>query len=199
VTQANAALRPETLFGAEAGIDFVGESTHASLTVYRHSLDNLITNVTLSSSPALIVRQRRNASAALARGVEANVRKSWRSWRGELSYLFSDSRVSTGERIAQVPRHQGSAQLTWHHRSTLASAGIRSYGSQFEDDRNQFLLPGFASVQGMLRQGITKSLYATVSIENALDRQYLVGFSPTPLIGPPLLWRAGLRWDGPIR
>jgi outer membrane cobalamin receptor len=199
VTQANAALRPETMFGAEAGVDFVGESTHASLTVYRHSLDNLITNVTLSSTPALIVRQRQNASAALARGIEANIRQSWRSWRGELAYLLSDSRVSTGERIAQVPRHQGSAQLTWHHRTTLVSAGVRSYSYQFEDDLNRFLLPGFASVQGVFRQGITQSLYASFSIENALDRQYLVGFSPTPLIGPPRLWRVGLKWDGPVR
>jgi outer membrane receptor protein involved in Fe transport len=145
------------------------------------------------------VRQRRNAAAALARGVEFNARKSIGDWQGEIGYLFADSRFVTGERIPQVPRHQGTAQLTYQHKGTLASAGVRSYGMQFEDDLNQFRLAGFASVQLVVRQHIAKSLSALASIENLLDRQYSVGFSPTPLIGPPRLWRIGLRWDGPVR
>ncbi|MDQ6708082.1 MAG: TonB-dependent receptor, partial [Acidobacteriota bacterium] len=68
VTQANAALRPETLFGAEAGVDFIGESSTVRMTVYRNALSGLITNVTLSSAPNLIVRQRRNAADSLSRG-----------------------------------------------------------------------------------------------------------------------------------
>lgn len=198
-TQANPNLIPETVFGAEAGLDFVGETSRASLTLYRHSLQDLITNVTLSSTPALIVRQRRNAASALARGIEFNARKSIGDWQGEIGYLFADSRYSTGQRIAQVPRHQGTAQLTYQHRGTLASAGVRSYGSQFEDDLNQFRLAGFASVQLVVRRHLVKSLSALASIENLLDRQFYVGFSPTPLIGPPRLYRVGLRWDGRIR
>lgn len=198
-TQSNALLRPETLFGAEAGLDFVGETSHATVTLYRNSLEDLITNVTLSSSPSLIVRQRRNASAALTRGVDFNAQKNYGPWRGEIGYLFADSRVSTGERIPQVPRHQGSGQISYDRGRTLASVGVRSYAAQFEDDKNQFLLPGFASVQLVVRERLTKSLSAMVAVENLLDREYLVGFSPVPLIGPPRLWRVGLRWDGRLR
>ena len=75
------------------------------------------------------------------------------------------------------------------------------FALQFEDDRNQFLLPGYATLQFAARQRLRGSLWASAAIENVLDREYLTGI-PTPhrahYRGPDL-WRAGLRWDGPIR
>jgi outer membrane cobalamin receptor len=195
ITLPNAALQAETLTGGEIGLDFVGESTHLSATLFRNSIDRIITNVTLSTG-ATIVRQRQNATAALAQGFEANARKRWRDWAGEASYLFADSRFDTGPRVPQVPKHQGSAQLTYSRGGTLASAGIRSFSYQFEDDLNSFVLAGFASVQLVVRQQLRAGLSASLAFENLLDRQYYVGFSPTPTIGPPRLWRAGLRWEG---
>jgi outer membrane receptor protein involved in Fe transport len=112
---------------------------------------------------------------------------------------FADSRFTSGERIPQVAKHAANAQLTYVAENTLVSGGLRSFGLQFEDDRNQFILPGFATLQLSARQRLKRSLWATLAIENLLDREFLTGFSPTPLIGAPLLWRAGLRWDGPIR
>jgi outer membrane receptor for ferric coprogen and ferric-rhodotorulic acid len=50
----------------------------------------------------------------------------------------------------------------------------------------------------MVRQRLTKSLSGYLAVENMLDREYLVGFSPVPLIGAPRLVRVGLRWDGRI-
>lgn len=194
-TEANSALIPETLFGAELGLDFVGESTHASVTVYRNSLSNLISNVTLQSSKTSIIRQRQNAAAALSRGIEANVHRSWGRWQGDLAYLFADSRYVTGFRIAQVPRNQGSGQISYQRNGTLAALTVRSYSLQFDDDVNQFILPGFTSVQLALQQKLTRSFSARAEIENVLDRQYLVAFSPTPNIGSPRLWRVGLRWE----
>jgi outer membrane receptor protein involved in Fe transport len=160
VTQANAALHPETAFGAEAGLDFHTEFALLSLTFYRTALDGLITNVTLSAQPDLIVRERRNAAAAVARGAEWNGRLRRGPFIVELGYLFSDSRFRGGARIPQVPRHQGSSQLTWTRGGTLISAGVRSYGSQFEDERNlrDFLLPGFATVQFTARRRLAGSL-----------------------------------------
>jgi outer membrane cobalamin receptor len=199
ITQANAALLPEKVFGAETGVDFVGEKTRAGVTFYRNSLTDLITNVTLSSSPSQILRQRRNAASALARGAEFNLRRTWRDFRGEFGYLFADSRVPTGERIAQTPRHQGSAQIIWTHGATLISGGVRSVSSQFDDDKNAFLLPGYPTLQLVMRHRLTPSLSATASFENLLNREYLTALTPTPNIGAPRLWRAGLRWDGSLK
>ncbi len=196
VTQANPALRPEKLFGGEAGADYSGESLRASVTFFRDSLSGLITNVTLSAAPNLIVRQRQNAAAAVSRGGGVDLEKRWGALTATAAYLFLDSRFAGGARVPQVPRHQGSARLSWLHGGTLAAIGVRSYGSQFEDERNlrSMLLPGFASVQFVVAQRIAAKLSALADVEDALDRRWLVGFTPTPAIGPPRLWRVGLRW-----
>ena len=193
-TLPNAALRPESVFGSEIGVDYGGELTHASLTFYRNELDKLITNVTLQTG-ANVIRQRRNAAAALSRGIEAGVTHEFGPVRAQISYLFADSRFNNGPRISQVPRHQGSAQLNYLHKGTLVSAGVRSFSYQFDDDLNLFVLPGFATVQADLSQRISPRVTVRAAFENLLDRQYLVAFSPTPNIGAPRLWRIGIRWS----
>jgi outer membrane receptor protein involved in Fe transport len=198
-TRANPALQQETLFGAEFGVDVIGENARFSASAYRNELDNIITNVTLSSSPQLIVRQRQNAAAALTRGIDVQGEYRWRSWRADIGYLFAQSNFENGLRIPQVPKHSGNAQLTYVTGDTLISGGLRSFSFQFEDDLNRFILPGYASLQLSARQRLKRSLWATLAIENLLDHEYYTGFTTIPVIGAPLLWRAGLRWDGPIR
>lgn len=198
VTRANPALSPERLTGVEAGVDFIASSTRLRVSAFRNSLDQLITNVTLSTAPDLIVRQRQNAGAALGKGMEIEGHHSRGPWHAEAAYLYADSRFAAGERVPQVPRHQGSAQLTYDRRSTLISAGVRSFARQFEDELNQFLLPGFATVQLLARRKLTPQISALAAFENLLDRSYLTGFSPTSMTGAPRLWRVGLRWEGQL-
>ncbi|MDZ4801805.1 MAG: TonB-dependent receptor [Bryobacteraceae bacterium] len=198
-TLPNQLLKPETVFGAEAGVDYIGEGTRVSVSFYRNEVSDIITNVTLRSTPALITRQRQNAASALSRGVDINARHSWRKWSAEVAYLLADSRFGTAERIPQVPRHTGTAQLTWAREGTLVSAGVRAFSFQFEDDRNQFVLPGFATLQLSASQRLTHGLSATAEFENLTNREYVTGFSPLPLIGAPRLWRGGIRWDFPAR
>jgi outer membrane cobalamin receptor len=197
-TKANAALVPEKLWGAEAGFDWVGENSTFRVTAYRNALDGLITNVTLSSTPTAIVRQRANAADAVSRGVETEFIERFHNFTGELKYLYVESRYVTGFRVAQIPKHQGTAQLTYQRHGTFASAGLRSYSYQFDDDLNTFRLPGYASLQSVVRQHLVRSLSAEVTLENALDRQFYTAFTPTPNIGAPRQWRVGLRWDGRV-
>lgn len=194
VTQANPNLRQETLMGVEGGVDLIGETRRAGITFFRNSIDNIITNVTLSSTPAQIIRQRRNAAQALSRGVEFDARQRYGNFLGEISYLYADSRFRTGPRLPQIPRHQGSAQVSYVRGGTLLAVGTRSFAFQFEDDLNSFILPGYITYQFSVRQRVAKDLSAVVSMENAFNRTFLVGFSPTPNIGAPRLWRIGLRW-----
>jgi outer membrane cobalamin receptor len=196
-TLANPDLRPETLFGAEAGLDIAGETRRFSITFFRNGLEDLITNVTLSSSPNLIVRQRQNAGEAVTRGAEAEFRQNWRWLRTELNYLFVDARFASGFRLPQVARHQGSAQVAFEKGGLLASAGMRAFSSQFEDERNlrAQLMGGFATLMFVARQQLWAGFSAVVQMENALDREFVVGYTPQPVVGAPRLWRAGLRWD----
>ena len=84
-------------------------------------------------------------------------------------------------------------------KSTLISGGIRAFGLEFDDDLNQFKLPGYAALEMSAEQHITKKLSAVASVENLLDRTYLVALTPSPNTGEPRLWRVGLRWSGAIK
>ncbi|HMJ61944.1 MAG TPA: TonB-dependent receptor [Bryobacteraceae bacterium] len=198
-TLANPALVPESLTGVEAGFDWSGETTRISFTAFRNELENLIDNATLSTSPALILRQRQNFPSALSRGLEASINRQWPHWRAEAGYMYADARLSTGQRIPQVPRQQGTAQLSYTAKSTRISGGLRVFGLIFDDDLNQFLMPGFASVGMSAEQQLTKSLSAVASVDNLLDRTYLVALTPNPNIGQPQMWRVGLKWNGRLR
>jgi outer membrane receptor protein involved in Fe transport len=199
VTRANDALNPEKSFGAELGADYSGERSRVSVTFFRTSITDLITNVTLRSTPTLIERQRRNAGGAVARGVEMTVTHAYRDLRFEGAWLFSESRFATRNRVPQVPKHGGNATLTYSKGRVLLSGGLRSFAAQFEDDLNTFRLPGYATVQAAARIGLTPQFSAIAAFENLLDRRFYTGFTPVPAIGAPRLVRAGIRWEGKLR
>ena len=199
LTLANPALVPEGLIGVETGVDWSRENSRISVSLFRNDLSDLITNSTLRIIGNQITRQRTNLSNGLSRGVEVNALHHWRHWTGEAGYLFVDARVSTGQRLPQVPKQQGTAQLTYNVKRTLLSGGIRAFGLQFDDDLNLFKLPGYAALQFSAQQQITPKFSVIASIENLLDRTYLVALTPTPNIGEPRIYRIGLRWSGAIK
>ncbi|MGH9582301.1 MAG: TonB-dependent receptor domain-containing protein, partial [Bryobacteraceae bacterium] len=190
---------PEGLTGVEAGGDWSGETTHVSLTLFHDDLENPIDNATLSTAPTLILRQRQNFPSALSRGIQASVEQRWRQWTLHAGYMFADARLSTGQRIPQVPKQQGTAELIYRYKSTMISGGLRAFGLAFDDDLNQFLLPGFATIGITAQQHLTRRLSALVSVDNLLDRSYLVALTPFPNTGEPRIWRVGLRWSGAIK
>jgi len=199
LTLANAGLVPEGLVGVEAGVDYYAESTRISFTAFHNDLNNLIDNATLSTTPSLILRQRQNFSSALSQGIEAGINHRWTHWIAEGGYQYADARLSTGQRIPEVPKHTGTAQLTYSAKNTLISGGIRAFSLVFDDDLNQYLLPGYMTVGFSAQQHLTKRLSVMASFDNLLDRTYLVALTPNPNIGAPRLWRVGLRWSGPIK
>jgi outer membrane receptor protein involved in Fe transport len=196
---ANAGLVPEGLVGVEAGVDYYAESTRISFTAFHNDLNNLIDNATLSTTPNLILRQRQNSPSALSRGIEAGVNHHWTHWIAEAGYQYADSRLASGQRIPEVPKHTGTAQLTYSAKKTLISGGIRAFSLVFDDDLNQYLLPGYMTVGFSAQQRLTNRLSVMASFDNLLDRTYLVALTPNPNIGAPRLWRVGLRWSGPIK
>ncbi len=199
LTEANPALVPEGLTGVEAGADWTAESTRISFTLFHNELNNLIDNATLSTTPTLILRQRQNFPSAFSRGMEASLMQHWREWTFQAGYMFADARLATGQHIPEIPKQQGTAELTYQHNSSLISGGVRAFGLVFDDDLNQFLLPGFATIGITAEQHLTKRLSALASVDNLLNRTYLVALTPFPNTGEPRLWRVGLRWSGAIK
>ncbi len=195
VTLENPTLTPETLKGMEAGFDWRQSGFLFRTTGFWQQIDDLVGNATISTG-ATIVRRRRNFGSATSRGLEVEMQRTFGHIRAEAAYLYVNSALDVEHAwMPQVPRHQGSFQLLYSVGRTLVSGGVRSYALQFEDDLNQFILPGFASFQLLAQRRLGHGVSALVAAENLFNRTYLAGFDPQPTTGTPRLVRVGLKWE----
>jgi outer membrane receptor protein involved in Fe transport len=202
VTTANDALEPETLTGVEGGATFSRGPAALRVVGFWNHLANAVTNVTLSSTPALITRQRRNAGTIRAAGLE--VEGEWQivpAVRATLGVQFVDSIFVesqepglTGNRVPQVPRAQGAAGLRiLAPAGVLATAQFRFMSPQFDDDQNAFLLRSAQILDLYASRALPRGLDLYVAVENMFNQEYDVGRTPTRTIGLPRTIRAGLR------
>ena len=194
-TEANSDLIEEHLWGIEGGVDF---HPHRALLFrlngFWNSLQDPVANVTLSVSPTLILRQRQNLGSATVKGVEAEISYRWAdSWDVWAAYLYSNAGVDdTGLRVPQVPLNQGSAGIGYRG-PVQFSVEARFAGEQFEDDRNELALEGFAVVDVWIRRDLTEQVGLFVGVENLFDRIYPVGRTPIETIGTPRLVHGGVQ------
>jgi len=207
-TAANAALDPERLTGAEAGIDLVLDRLSVRTTGYWNRLRGAIANVTIANGPgtfpgvgfvsaAGVYRQRQNLDAVEARGIEIDARYAIRGFSLSASYAFADSRVhgSTldGLRPAQTAANQASATLGWHRHDTGLSLTARHTGPQFEDDQNLRRLAPALTFDATARLPVARGFGVELRAENLADAQVEAGISGANVIeraSPRTLWIA---------
>jgi outer membrane receptor protein involved in Fe transport len=202
-TNPNPLLEPERLTGVEGGLLWSRSGLSARVTAFFNQLDEAIANVTLSSTPALITRERQNADGARATGVEieGDFRPTPRLTVNALAaFTSSHFRNITsqpaleGNRVPQVPVYQvggGATYLAPYEITT--SAQLRIFGSQFDDDLNTFELDGFAVLDLYAGRTFGRVLNGFVAVENLFDEEYDVGRTPIRTIGWPRTVRVGLR------
>lgn len=190
-TLANASLRSENLAGVEAG----WRARNLRVTAFWAALTDTIANVTISQTPALITRQRRNLGRTWSRGIEFDA--EWRlspDLRASAGALFVDATVREGDlrgkRVPQVPRLQATAQFQWK------TVGVQARWSamQFDDDRNELPLEGYFVADVFASHPIARSLDITFAVENILDEDVEVSATPVVTLGQPRAWRIGLRY-----
>jgi outer membrane receptor protein involved in Fe transport len=186
-TNPNAALQPERLQAFELG----ARSGPLRVNVFQMDVDDAVANVTLSTSPTLILRQRRNFGSTRSRGLELEADHRFaREWRISGGYLFCDATTSDGKRIPQVARHQATLQLT---RARLG-AQLRWSTAQFDDDLNQFRLRGYLVADLFASHPIGSHLSATLAAENLFNRNIETAATPVITLGTPRSIRLGLRY-----
>jgi outer membrane receptor protein involved in Fe transport len=163
------------------------------------STDDTIANVTLSSTPALITRQRQNLGSSRSRGAELDAeQRLGNRWRLSAGYLFCDAIVTSGDlagkRLPQVPRNAATMQLAFT--PSRGSAGIQARWSstQFDDDMNQLPLRSYAVADLFASYPIAAHLDATIAIENATNRRVEVSATPVLALGTPRTMRIGVRY-----
>ena len=185
LTLANDALTAERLSAVEAGVRIASFRA----TLFSMTTNDTISNVTLSTTPSLITRQRQNQGSSRSRGLELDA--DWRlraDWRLSAGWLFADASLSTGRRTPQVPRNTATLQATWRN-----ALGVHARWStrQFDDDLNQFPLRGYAVVDLFASHG---NVY--VAVENATNARIEAGATPVVTLGQPRALRVGVRWAG---
>lgn len=204
VTLPNENLRPETLRGAEAGVDWYGGSRlRGRLTAFWNGLSQAISNITLETSPALITRQRQNVGRVNARGLDADLAlRLNRDWRLRGGYLLADSTFGRfpgnpgveSNRLPQVPRHRLTASLSYARPGILnAFLMARFVGLQFDDDRNLRPLAKTTLLDLQLSKRVHRNLALTFAVENLLDRRIPVSNASVLGIGPPRMITGGIR------
>ena len=139
VTEANAALRPEKLYGAELGYGGAWQWLHWDATAFWNELHNAIANVTLVPNA---VQQRQNAGDVEAYGLEgqltASISERLSAWS---AISYTDAQFVSGQldglRPAQAPRTVITGGARWEPLPQLSlEAQLHWEGLRFEDDRN---------------------------------------------------------------
>jgi outer membrane receptor protein involved in Fe transport len=205
VTNPNGDLRPEHASGGEIGLDWgLRKPVSIQGTVFSYEIEDNIANVTLSSTPALITRQRQNLGSTRSRGVELDaVYRPDTRWTFGAGYFFSDATVRSapaapdlvGLRIPQVPRHQAVFQTSYHQPERFfVYLMLRVSSSQFDDDQNQFLLGAYQLLDFSIGKPLTRFAELFFACENLFDRSYAVGRTPVETLGMPRRYNAGIRF-----
>jgi outer membrane receptor protein involved in Fe transport len=210
VTDANPALTAEILTGGEAGVSFQRWNNRLTIrgNFFWSEIADPVANVTLSTTPTLITRERENLGAIRAIGAEISAQlRLPKHIQLTGGYILTDSTVISfaanttlvGLQVPQVPKNQFNVQLSYSGNVWTAGVQTRYTGNQFDDDQN--LLPlGRAFIvdaEVSRRLGAHASIFAAAG--NILDDRYTVARTPITNVGPPTLIRGGLRLAWPSR
>lgn len=203
-TQANAALKPEKLYGAELGLGGQGGGFVWNLTGFWNRLRDAIGNRTLTSSPSGTIAQRQNIGDINALGAEGDAFYAVDDLLTlHAAFSLTDARVRTddadlnGKRPAQAPLATITAGASWRPLSPLTlDADLRWESARFENDENTLRL-GSAFVLDLranwrLRDGL--SLY--LAADNATDSNIVTAEANdrTLSYGEPRMLEFGLRY-----
>ena len=204
LTDANANLTAERLTGGEAGAIITGWNQQLLMrgTFFWADTADPIANVTLSSTPALITRQRQNLGSTRSRGVEINVSGQLnRSISVSGGFQYADATVTSfpadptlvGLDVPQVPRHNFTFQVRYSKPFLLAGLQGRFVGDQFDDDQNTLPLRRYFTMDLWLSHPLYPGIEIFGAAENLLNSRYDIGRTPVLTVGPPILARVGLR------
>jgi outer membrane receptor protein involved in Fe transport len=196
VTEANAALKPERLYGVEAGAGLEGKGARLSATLFLNRLEDPVANVTIGQGPATfpaagfipaggVLRQRQNVGRIDAVGLELEGRADLgRSLVLTGALMATDAEVDggsqapqlTGKRPAQAPRVAASAGLEWRANARLGLfLAARHEGARFDDDLNTRRLDAATTLGLSARYALNPSTRLELDLRNALDADVATG------------------------
>lgn len=216
LTEANAALVPETLKGFELGLGFVGERAQMTATVFWNQIDDAIVNVTVAEGPGTfpragfvpaggVLRQRQNAGQIEAFGLELSGRYQILPQLAlQAALSATDARMDggstapqlTGLRPAQAPVWSASAGMDWQVLPRLGLGLQARYETKrYDDDLNSRTLDPSLTLDARADWEVTPNISLWLAADNLFDEQVQVSMTATDVAGygPPRSLKLGLR------
>jgi outer membrane receptor protein involved in Fe transport len=205
-TLANPFLQAEHFTGAEGGVR--ATMLQNRITVWGVGFWGVVTdpvaNVTISTTPQLIVRMRENLGRIQAPGLQAgiNYNVTNRIWLS-CAYQFINSTVTSfpanpvlvGNQIPLTPKNELVFQGTWAapQKIFVAIQG-RTASNEFDDDQNLLPLGAYFVLSATVSRPLPKGFDVFFQGENLTNSQYDIGRTPVVTLGQPILARFGVRW-----
>ncbi len=206
-TLANPYLLAEHFTGGEGGVR--ATLLNDRMTLYGVGFWGFTTdpvaNVTISSTPQLIVRMRENLGRVQAPGLQTgiNFTVTNRIWLS-CAYQFIDSTVSSfpanpvlvGNQVPLVPKNGFVFQGTWAapQKIFVAIQG-RTASNEFDDDQNLLPLGAYFVLSATVSRPLPKGFDVFFQGENLTNSQYDIARTQTVNLGQPILARFGVRWQ----
>jgi outer membrane cobalamin receptor len=205
----NSQLVPETLQGAEAGVDVSGDRVRAQVTGFYNQIKDLITSRNLAPSelpPGFFFGSRQiNAGKLRSSGVE--VETNWSvnsSLSANVGYTYTHSQIvenpvdpgSVGQPLFGVPKNKASAMVMYASPSGFKAAMRVRYQQEHASDPGRTLVePSYTVWDLSASYRVNKRLEIFGTIENLFSLTYIAsnsGFGP-PQLGTPVSPFLGLR------
>jgi len=219
LTEANAALIPETLQGIETGLSWTRGASALGATLFWNRIEDAIVNVTLGTGPGTfpragfvpaggVLRQRQNAGTIEATGLELTAEHRLADTLSlDAALSVTDAKVDggtaapqlTGLRPAQAPVWSASAGAAWRATDRVSLIVRARYESRrFEDDLNSRVLDGAVTADARVEWSVLDGVVLYAAADNLLDAEVEVAETGDGVAGygAPRTLRAGvsLNW-----
>lgn len=206
LTLANPALTGEHLTGGEAGVSQLLWSNRMTLrgNFFWSDIADPVANVTLSTTPTLITREKENLGVIQARGFELSGQfRVTERIQVAAAYLFVNSTVLqfaanpalVGNFLPQVPQNQFSFQASYVGNNWTWGVQGRFLGNEFDDDQNLLPLGRAFSLDAQVSRNLGKRTSLFFAVQNLTDDRFYTEATPVYLVGPPIFVRGGLRFS----
>jgi outer membrane receptor protein involved in Fe transport len=205
LTLANPTLTGEHLTGGEAGVSQLLWANRITVrgNFFWSDIANPVANVTLTTSPTLITREKENLGVIQARGFELSGQmRLTEKISVSAGYLFVDSTVLhfaanpalIGNFVPQTPQNQFSVQTSYSGKNWTFGVQGRFLGNAFDDDQNLLPLGRAFSLDAQASRNLGRHASLFLAAENLTDDRWRLEATPVYLVGPPVFVRGGVRF-----
>lgn len=201
VTEANPLLTPETLLGADAGLDWEVIGISGQLNLFWNQIKDETASVVLTVSPNRIT-QPQNVGTTRSRGVEISAKRAFGSWSARAGYTYTDAslvdnpsdRTLEGDRVPDIPRNFTSGSLMYTHSSGwIAQVQVRATSRRYEDAANKLAQDAVTLWDALISCPINNVIEIYAEGQNLFNREYIGENLSDPRLGAPREFFAGIR------